>query len=126
VQCPKCDNPMEEVRYGGGDRGINRCTECHGLFFTDVDLLRLKNTYKAEVLDLGSSKVGKEHNKVEDIECPVCNVQMNKVHDEGQTHIWYESCPDCNAVYFDAGELTDLSQDTFMDVVKGWIVGSRN
>jgi Zn-finger nucleic acid-binding protein len=117
---------MEAVRYGAGDRVVHRCTACHGLWFKPVDLTRLRNTYKAEIIDAGSTRKGKELNKVEDIDCPECGKQMSKVSDDDQTHIWYESCPDGHGVYFDAGELTDLSQDTFMDTIKGWITGSRN
>ena len=126
MECPKYQSEMEVIRYGAGDREVHRCTGCAGLWFKPIDLQRLKNTYKAEIIDAGSSRVGRELNKVEDVDCPVCGVQMEKVSDEQQTHIWYESCPDGHGVYFDAGELTDLSQDTFMDVVKGWITGKRS
>lgn len=126
MDCPKCENEMEVVRYGAGDRVVNRCTSCHGMFFKPVDLQRLKNTYKAEILDAGSVKVGRELNKVENIDCPECGTRMEKVHDDDQSHIWYESCPTGCGVYFDAGELSDLSQDTFMDVIKGWIIGKRD
>ena len=125
MQCPKCEGEMEEVRYGAGDRVINRCTECGGMFFKPEDLTRLKNTYKADILDSGSIRKGRQFNKVDDINCPQCGTQMDKVSDEKQTHIWYESCPAGCGVYFDAGELTDLSQDTFTDVIKGWITGRR-
>jgi Zn-finger nucleic acid-binding protein len=117
---------MEIVRYGAGDREVNRCTNCYGLFFKPIDLKRLKNTYKAEIIDHGSARKGREHNKVEDINCPVCDTQMEKEADPDQSHIWYESCPKGHGVYFDAGELTDLSQDTFMDVIKGLFTGKRS
>lgn len=126
MECPKCQSEMEVVRYGAGDREVNRCTECAGLFFKPIDLQRLKNTYKAEIIDSGSTRVGREYNKVEEIDCPICGEAMEKVCDDDQSHIWYESCPRGHGVYFDAGELTDLSQDTFMDVIKGWIVGKRS
>lgn len=125
MQCPKCDSDMEVVRYGAGDREINRCTGCAGLFFKPIDLKRLKTTYKAEILDHGKASVGRDHDKKHDIDCPSCGTRMDNVSDESQTHIWYESCPKGCGVYFDAGELTDLSQDTLTDIIKGWFKGSR-
>ena len=125
MECPKCGGNMEQVRYGANDRVINRCEECGGLWFKPIDLTRLRRTFKAEYLDIGSSKVGKQQNKVEDIECPVCGMKCDKVSDDEQKHIWYESCPNGHGVYFDAGELTDLSQETLSDKIKGWITGAR-
>lgn len=116
---------MESVRYGAGDRVVERCTECHGIWFKPEDLRRLKNTYKADIIDTGSTRVGRQQNKIEDIKCPVCGKDMEKVSDEKQTHIWYESCPDGHGVYLDAGELTDFNNDTIMDYVRGWITGKR-
>jgi len=126
LNCPKCDNSMEVIRYGAGDREVNRCTNCSGLWFKPVDLKRLRNTYKAEILDAGNTGIGRQNNKLEDINCPECGIKMDKVSDDDQTHIWYESCPDLHGVYFDAGELADLSQETFMDHIKGWITGKRS
>ncbi len=126
MKCPKCEGSMEPVRYGAGDRVIERCTQCAGLWFKPNDLARLRRSYKAEILDSGNASTGRELNKVDDIKCPVCGKTMDKVCDDDQKHIWYESCPDGHGVYFDAGELTDLSQETFSDIIKGWITGSRH
>ena len=125
MECPKCKGAMESVRYGAGDRVVERCTECHGIWFKPEDLRRLKNTYKADIIDTGSTRVGRQQNKIEDIQCPQCGKDMEKVSDEKQTHIWYESCPDGHGVYLDAGELTDFNNDTIMDYVRGWITGKR-
>ena len=125
MQCPKCQGAMENVRYGGGDREVQRCTQCAGIWFKPHDLTRLKSTYKADIIDHGKASIGRKHNKVDDIDCPQCGARMEKVSDERQSHIWYESCPNGHGVYLDAGELTDLANDTVMDYVKKWITGSR-
>ena len=33
---------------------------------------------------------------------------LDKVADKAQTHIWFESCAQCEGMYFDAGEFSDL------------------
>jgi hypothetical protein len=43
---------------------------------------------------------------------------MEKHTDPQQTHIWYESCTDCQGSFFDAGEFRDLSQLTITDFFK--------
>ncbi len=125
MKCPKCEHAMETVRYGAGDREVERCTNCKGIWFKPIDLERLRRTYQAEIIDEGKASTGREFNKKDEIDCPVCGVMMEKESDEEQSHIWYESCPNGHGVFFDAGELRDLSQETFTDIIKGWITGSR-
>ncbi|MDJ0654859.1 MAG: zf-TFIIB domain-containing protein [Xanthomonadales bacterium] len=125
MECPKCNSSMEEVRWGGADRIVNRCTNCGGLFFLPKELSRMRESFTAEYLDHGDPNVGRKFNEVEDIQCPVCGARMDKVSDSNQTHIWYESCPNGHGVYFDAGELSDLNRETLMDKVKGWVTGTR-
>lgn len=116
---------METVTYGTGDRQVERCTHCKGIWFKPNDVSRLKNTFKAEVIDEGDPGVGKEFNKLDNVNCPVCGDKMDKLNDEKQKHIWYESCPNGHGMFFDAGEFTDLAQETFSDYIKSWIVGER-
>ena len=61
----------------------------------------------------------------DDIKCPECSTVMDKTSDERQTHIWYESCPSCGNLFFDAGEFTDLKYDTLMDRLRGLVRGRR-
>ena len=125
MECPKCQNAMEAVRYGGGDRVVNRCTHCAGIWMKPNDMKRLKNTYKADMIDHGSAKVGREHNKIEDIHCPDCGSDLDKLADDDQQHIWFESCPKGHGMYFDAGELSDYNNDTISDILKSWFTGKR-
>ncbi len=125
MKCPKCTNDMETVKYGSGDRQVQRCTHCSGIWFKPSDVTRLKHTFKAEVIDAGDPKIGQEFNKIENINCPVCEAKMDLKSDNKQTHIWYESCPEGHGMFFDAGEFTDLAQETFSDYIKSWVTGER-
>ena len=69
--------------------------------------------------------MGREYDKIDDIECPVCHVAMEKITDPVQTHIWMEMCPSCDRVFLDAGEFSDLKYETFMDKVKGMLRRKR-
>ena len=50
---------------------------------------------------------------------------MEKKTDEHQTHIWFEACPECGGMFFDAGEFTDLKYDTLMDRIRDFVKGPR-
>ena len=80
----------------------------------------------SEALDRGDPSVGKKYDKIENVKCPECQVVMNKVADEKQTHIWYETCPQCDGMFFDAGEFSDLKYDTLMDRLRDLIKGRRS
>ena len=125
MQCPKCQAEMETRNYGR-KISVERCTGCMGLFAKPEVLLEMKSEWMSEVLDRGDPSVGREYNDVDEIDCPECGTRMDKVSDEKQKHIWYESCPSCDGVFFDAGEFTDWKYDTFMDRIRDLVRGKRD
>jgi Zn-finger nucleic acid-binding protein len=70
--------------------------------------------------------VGKEYNKIDDVDCPRCQTRMEKVADPKQPHIWYERCPNEHGMFFDAGEFTDYKYETLMDKFRDLITGKRS
>ena len=86
----------------------------------------MKREWMAEVqVDIGDPKVGATLDKLDEVSCPEGHGVMDRTADERQTHIWYEVCRTCDGMYFDAGEVTDLKYDTFMDRVRDVIKGKR-
>lgn len=77
------------------------------------------------VLDSGDPKVGGQLDKIGDINCPECGIAMDKTYDKNQTHIWYEQCGQCEGMYFDAGEFSDLKSDTLLDRIRDIFKGTR-
>ena len=106
IECPKCGHGMTEVTYGG-DMVIDRCTNCHGLWFDTGEAEKLKGKWMGDALDTGDPKEGKKWDAVEDIACPRCGTDMEKTSDPEQPHIWYETCRE-HGVFMDAGEFTEL------------------
>jgi len=97
-----------------------------GLWCKPDVLLEMKKEWMSEMLDRGDSSLGKKYDHIDNVKCPECDdVQMNKVADEKQTHIWYETCPECEGMFFDAGEFSDLKYDTFLDRVRDALKGRR-
>lgn len=125
MQCPKCPGTLEAKTYGRKIT-VHRCSDCGGLWCKPDVLLEMKKEWMSEaVLDSGDPKVGEALDQLDDIKCPEDGTLMEKVADEKQIHIWYESCPTCDGMFFDAGEFTDLKYDTLMDRVRGFIKGRR-
>ena len=116
MNCPKCSADMEKVVYSNIE--VDRCTDCKGLWFDLLEHVELKAMSGSEAIDIGDPEVGRKFNRIEDIKCPVCTTQMIKMVDREQHHIWYESCPSCYGVFFDAGEFTDYKEDSFIDFVR--------
>jgi Zn-finger nucleic acid-binding protein len=125
MKCPKCDGDMVVKTYGRRI-SLNRCGNCQGLFVKPDVLMEMKHEWMSEVLDMGDRALGRKLNAVDDIDCPECGTHMDKVADQKQTHIWYEACPNCDGMFFDAGEFTDLKHDTVLDRLRDLIRGRRN
>jgi Zn-finger nucleic acid-binding protein len=123
MRCPKCRSDMEQIMID--DTEVDRCTTCHGLWFDDGELEKLRTREAAAVLDIGDVKVGKEQNKVENYRCPRCAGEMNRHVDPEQPHIWLEQCESCKGSFFDAGELTDLVTVSISDFFKRFITPKR-
>jgi Zn-finger nucleic acid-binding protein len=124
MQCPKCDGTMVTKTYGR-KISINRCGDCQGLFVKPDVLMEMKQEWMSEVLDMGDRAVGRKLNAVDEIDCPECGTRMDKVSDPKQVHIWYEACPSCEGMFFDAGEFTDLKHDTVLDRLRDLMRGRR-
>lgn len=118
MKCPKCYALMETVEFGA-DSTVMRCTGCSGLFCKWQTLEQLRDEWLADtVLDKGSAALGAKHDKMLDIACPDCGATMDRVQDSDQSHITLDTCPDCDGVFLDAGELTDIKSVTLMDHVR--------
>ena len=103
---------MEQVHSIYAD--VDRCTGCKGLW---LDMLEYKDIKSiANDIDTGDPDVGRQYDARDDIFCPVCaNSKMIKMSDPRQPHIHFESCATCYGRFYDAGEMTDLADETLMD-----------
>jgi Zn-finger nucleic acid-binding protein len=96
----------------------DQCSSCKGFWFDTGESEILKDQWRPDFIDSGDPQVGKEFNKIRDINCPRCGKQMDKVSDPKQRHIQLETCPE-HGVFMDAGEFKDYKNETLMDVFRG-------
>ncbi|MEM1433525.1 MAG: zf-TFIIB domain-containing protein [Pseudomonadota bacterium] len=119
MNCPKCVGALIEITYGETIR-LHRCEACAGLFCDPQSLAAMQREYLAEAsIDIGDPSVGRALDDMDEVCCPRCSIPMEPTYDPEQTHIWYEICSNCNGIWLDAGELTDLKYQTLMDRIRG-------
>jgi len=99
---------------------VDRCTNCKGLWFDIGEAETLKEKWMSDYVDDGDPGVGREQNKIRDINCPRCGDAMEKLQDPVQSHIEYEAC-EKHGMYLDAGEFTDYKHETLLDIFRDFI-----
>lgn len=123
LNCPKCQGGLETVVYASVE--VDRCVECKGIWFDSLEAQKLKEIEGSESLDVGDPATGSKFNEMGDINCPKCQTKMTKMVDLKQPHIWYEKCPVCYGIWFDAGEFKDYKEENFMDAIKDMFTPER-
>ncbi len=123
IQCPKCQGSLEAVVYA--DIEVDRCTDCKGIWFDSLEAETLKKIKGSESIDIGDPTMGSKLDAIGDINCPKCKTKMTKMVDSKQTHIWYEKCPVCYGIWFDAGEFKDFKQEGLADMFRDIFTGQR-
>ncbi len=106
MQCPKCFGEMETVsRDGEGAIRIDRCSECHGLYFDQLTRADLDLADAKKDVDTGDPEIGAEYDDTVYVDCPKCDKIMDQRKIEEPVRIRFELCPSCNSTFLDAGEL---------------------
>lgn len=123
MHCPKCEGTLEAVVYA--DIEVDRCTHCKGIWFDSLEAQTLKKTKGSESIDIGDPKIGSKLDAIGNIDCPKCHTLMTKMVDPKQTHLWYEKCPVCYGIWFDAGEFKDYKEEGLADIFKDIFTGPR-
>ena len=123
LKCPKCQGNLEAVVYSNVE--VDRCTNCKGIWFDSLEAQRLKEIKGSESIDTGDPETGSKFDEIGDINCPKCRTKMTKMVELKQSHIWYEKCPVCYGVWFDAGEFKDFKEEGMLDIFKDILRGVR-
>ncbi len=123
MKCPKCNEALEVVEYAGIK--VDRCVACKGIWFDMLEHEHLKAIEGSESIDVGNAATGRKFNEKERVDCPVCHTRMIPMVDHEQPHIWYEACPVCYGVFFDAGEFSDHKEKTVLDFFRDLFARER-
>ena len=108
MKCPKCFSPMVKVLFEGIE--VDRCVDCHGLWFDEFEREDLIDRRGAEAIDNGDAQLGSQFDRVNCIVCPRCGSRMIPMVALGHPRIHLEQCTICAGSFFDAGEFRHLKQ----------------
>ncbi len=117
LECPKCREPMRQLK--AGDFIVDRCEQCYGIWIDKGERLKLlKDKALVWGVDIGSPETGRTYDQQTEATCPRCQCPMQHVNDRAQKHVGFEFCSECQGSFFDAGELTDLSEFTLSERIR--------
>jgi Zn-finger nucleic acid-binding protein len=97
---------------------IDRCTGCGGLWFDMLEQEDLRAVPGADALDSGDRSLGARYDRVGLVRCPVDGQTMVRQVDRAQPSLWFESCPFCYGVFFDAGEFVEFREEHLGDLFR--------
>jgi Zn-finger nucleic acid-binding protein len=96
---------------------VDRCLSCGGLW---LDVMERDKLLEAGAAALVDTVMPRQANAPKDrtTKCPRDRSSLIHMVARPQSHISYESCTVCGGVFFDAGELKDLSEFTLRERVR--------
>ncbi|MEM1370424.1 MAG: zf-TFIIB domain-containing protein [Cyanobacteria bacterium P01_H01_bin.15] len=108
--CPKCSGLLQSLTFEGVE--VDRCRKCAGIWFDAQEADQLKNMQGSESLDIGDPALGEQYDHIaKPLRCPCCRQRLVKMLDMDKYSIWYESCPRCQGLWFDAGEFKKFKEN---------------
>ena len=116
MQCPKCYGEMETVNSDGENQlRIDRCSECHGLYFDQLTRSDLALVADKTDLDTGDPELAAEYDDMVFVDCPKCDKIMDQRKIQEPVQIRFELCPSCYATFLDAGEFRQYLGKDYRD-----------
>lgn len=106
MHCPKCET-RRLINHQVGGIEVDRCENCHGIWFDDDELERLLDFKKRDLRSLQSStqqdELNQKHGK-----CPRDQSELLRVCSAVDPTLILDTCVNCNGVWLDGGELGRL------------------
>ena len=113
MDCPKCFGKTDTVIADGAD--VERCQECHGLYFDRLTQAMLDDLLSCLDIDTGSDELGAVYDEMVYVDCPKCDRIMDQRLIEEPNRIRFEVCPTCYAAFLDAGEFRQYSEPGYLE-----------
>ncbi len=114
IDCPGCHFRMTRTTIEGME--VDRCEKCAGIWLDALEKDRLLAAHAAGKVDLPGPHQQVQRDK--EMHCPRDHSLLIRMVDFKQPHIHFESCKICGGMFFDAGELKDLSKFTIVERIR--------
>ena len=93
---------------------VDRCQNCHGLYFDQLTQDMLPGLMGQDAIDSGDDEMGSAYDEMVYVECPKCDRIMDQRLLEEPVRIRFEHCPTCHATFLDAGELREYLSGEYL------------
>lgn len=141
IRCPRDRTVMHKFRipHREGDVGpgflaeraqpddemvVDRCPICRGFWVDRGELEHVLEHGIERMAELKARATAADADVEPGAARPICprdGASLIEMTDLRQGHIRYDMCPACGGIFFDAGELTDLSAHTLAERVWGLV-----
>lgn len=114
-KCPECKINMQTVDVGNRAKFfIEKCDECHGLFFDPGELEALLSESVTDGVRINYDRIKelshiRPQNKITYRPCPVCQKMMNRVNFGTRSGVIIDRCRE-HGIFLDGGELRQLME----------------
>lgn len=117
MDCPRCQEPMNELELQGCR--VDVCPKCEGSWYDQEELGQVLSTPRADLEDSTLSPILVEDRLDQvDLEkpllCPRCGQEMNRYRYLATSEIWLDECPS-HGIWLDDGELAQM-----LDFLNKW------
>lgn len=121
ISCPKDGVPMHRITLGSV--AVDRCPTCGGVWLDAGELAGFKHAmlveqHRATLAQLDELGIDEPVDRPQPLLCPRDHTRMSVHRDPKQKHIELDACTKCGGMFFDAGELADLSELTMGERLK--------
>jgi Zn-finger nucleic acid-binding protein len=106
MDCPKCGN-RKLVASQVGQVEVDKCKSCGGIWCDHNELADLLSESPWRLKKLTGKRPHEELN-LKKADCPRDGRQLMRVYSAGGSSIVLDSCPQCQGIWLDGGELDAL------------------
>lgn len=121
MNCPRCSAALNPINYDGVQ--IEACSKCGGEWLHSGELLKLVEHHDeiftpdeiASLEPVDKEIFTAERDDHDELNCPVCNVQMEHFNYADTSGIILHKCNQCGGIWTDKDQLTKIEE-----LVDGW------
>ena len=123
MNCPACKS-TDLLPFRIGADTVDKCHQCHGLWFNGENLGDAENLPESELLNdfqdqLDAIEPVKAAAPEKDALCPLCRKAMNRYQYDLSSGIWVHACPDNQGVWLDKGEVIKIHRH-LVEAARDW------
>ncbi|MBK9259887.1 MAG: zf-TFIIB domain-containing protein [Polyangiaceae bacterium] len=125
MNCPRCHTPLVRGRLADHSilEKVHSCATCRGTFIAPEDLEDVELQHEDVFIEF--RHIPSAADQQAPLNCPACNVAMNKVKSDRDEHVTMDTCPSCRRTWLDGGELEAIKTESLVANLVNLFRGSQ-